>query len=81
MPICSATMPGPASYEPRPAARRTLTAARLDRDADLDRDLGAVATALHHDAGVPAIRRLPGRERRSARARRCGIGGIVPLLT
>jgi len=33
---------------------RTLTAARLDRDADLDRDLGAVATALHHDAGVPA---------------------------
>lgn len=33
---------------------RTLTAAWLDRDADLDRDLGAVATALHHDAGLPA---------------------------
>ena len=33
---------------------RTLTAARLGHDADLDRDLGAVATALHHDAGVPA---------------------------
>ena len=32
---------------------RTLTAARLDRDADLDRDYGAVATALHHDAGLP----------------------------
>ena len=37
-----------------PPRCRTLTAARLDRDADLDRDLGAVATALHHDAGVPA---------------------------
>jgi hypothetical protein len=33
---------------------RTLTAARLDRDADLDCDLGAVATALHYDVGVPA---------------------------
>jgi hypothetical protein len=33
---------------------RTLTATRLDRDADLDRDYAAVATALHHDAGVPA---------------------------
>jgi hypothetical protein len=33
---------------------RTLTPARLDRGADLDRDLGAVATALHSDAGVPA---------------------------
>jgi hypothetical protein len=33
---------------------RTLTAARLDRDADLDRDYAAVATALHYDAGVPA---------------------------
>jgi hypothetical protein len=33
---------------------RTLTAARLDRDADLDRDYAAVATALCHDAGVPA---------------------------
>jgi hypothetical protein len=33
---------------------RTLTAARFDRDADLDRDLGAVGTALHQDAGVPA---------------------------
>jgi hypothetical protein len=31
---------------------RTLTAARLDRDADLDRDYTAVATALHHDAGL-----------------------------
>jgi hypothetical protein len=37
---------------------RTLTAARLDRDADLDRDLGAVATALHHDAGMPADRAI-----------------------
>ena len=33
---------------------RTLTAARLDRDADLDRDYAAVATALHYDVGVPA---------------------------
>jgi hypothetical protein len=32
----------------------TLTAARLDRDADLDRDYAAVATALHYDAGLPA---------------------------
>ena len=32
----------------------TSVAARRDRDADLDRDLGAVATALHYDAGVPA---------------------------
>ena len=31
---------------------RTLTSARLDRDADLDRDLAAVASALHHDAGL-----------------------------
>jgi hypothetical protein len=31
-----------------------LTAARLDRDADLDRDYAAVATALHRDAGMPA---------------------------
>jgi hypothetical protein len=31
---------------------RTLTAARLDRVADLDRDLAAVATALHNDAGL-----------------------------
>jgi hypothetical protein len=33
---------------------RPLAAARLDRHADLDRDLGAVATALHHYAAVPA---------------------------
>ena len=33
---------------------RTLTAARLDRDTDLDRDHAAVATALHYDAGLPA---------------------------
>jgi hypothetical protein len=33
---------------------RTLTAARLDRIADLDRDHAAVATALYHDAGLPA---------------------------
>ena len=32
---------------------RTLTSARLDRVADLDRDLAAVASALHHDAGLP----------------------------
>jgi len=32
----------------------TLTAARLDRDANLDRDHAAVATALYHDAGLPA---------------------------
>jgi hypothetical protein len=38
---------------PRPRTR-TLTAARLDRDADLDRDHAALATALHHDAGLPA---------------------------
>jgi hypothetical protein len=37
-----------------PPRCRTLTAARLDREADLDRDLGAVATALHYDVGVPA---------------------------
>ena len=37
----------------RPAPpRRTLTAARLDRVADLDRDLAAVASALHHGAGL-----------------------------
>jgi hypothetical protein len=47
-------MPGPASYEPRCAPVPTLTAARLDRDADLDRDYAAVATALHYDVGVPA---------------------------
>jgi hypothetical protein len=29
-----------------------LTSARLDRVADLDRDLAAVASALHHDAGM-----------------------------
>ena len=33
---------------------RSLTAARLDRDADLDRDYAAVATALHYDTGMPA---------------------------
>ena len=33
---------------------RTLTAAQLDRAADLDRDLAAVATALHRDARVAA---------------------------
>jgi hypothetical protein len=33
---------------------RTLTSARLDRDADLDRDHAAVATALHYDAGLPS---------------------------
>jgi hypothetical protein len=33
---------------------RTLTAARLDRDADLDRDHAAVATALHYDVSLPA---------------------------
>jgi hypothetical protein len=32
----------------------TLTAARVDRDADLPRDYAAVATALHYDAGLPA---------------------------
>jgi hypothetical protein len=32
----------------------TLTAARLDRDADLERDYAAVATALHHDTVLPA---------------------------
>jgi hypothetical protein len=31
---------------------RTLTSARLDRDANLDRDLAAVASALHHGAGL-----------------------------
>ena len=34
--------------------RCTLTPARLDREADLDRDYAAVATALHYDAGLPA---------------------------
>ena len=29
-----------------------LTAARLDREADLDRDLAAVAITLHYDAGL-----------------------------
>ena len=33
---------------------RILTSARLDREASLDRDYAAVATALHYDAGVPA---------------------------
>jgi hypothetical protein len=37
---------------------RTLTAARLDRAADLDRDYAAVATALHYDVGVPAERAI-----------------------
>jgi hypothetical protein len=32
----------------------TLTAARVDRDADLPRDYAAVATALHYDAGLRA---------------------------
>ena len=36
------------------SASPTLTAARLDRRADLDRDYTAVATALHYDIGVPA---------------------------
>ena len=36
-----------------PAPRScTLTAARLDREADLDRDLAAVADVLHRDAGL-----------------------------
>jgi hypothetical protein len=34
--------------------RCTLTAARLDREVDLDRDLAAVATALHYDAVLSA---------------------------
>jgi hypothetical protein len=33
-------------------ATGTLTDARLDRVADISRDLGAVATALHHDTGA-----------------------------
>jgi hypothetical protein len=33
---------------------RSLTRARLDREADLDRDRAAVATALYDDAGLPA---------------------------
>jgi hypothetical protein len=33
---------------------RTLTRARLDRDADLDPDYAAVATALHYDVDMPA---------------------------
>jgi hypothetical protein len=31
---------------------RILTRARLDREADVDRDLAAVAAALHHNAGL-----------------------------
>jgi hypothetical protein len=44
--------------DPRRAVKRAtppcriLTAARLDREAELDRDLAAVASALHHDAGL-----------------------------
>ncbi len=33
-----------------------LTAARLDRDAGLDRDLGTIATVLHQEAGLPVDR-------------------------
>lgn len=32
---------------------RILTAARLDGEADPDRDRAAVASGLHHDAGLP----------------------------
>lgn len=35
-------------------SHRILTNARLDRDANLDRDYAAVATALHYDIGLPA---------------------------
>lgn len=38
--------------------RHTLTAARLDRIADLDRDYGAVATALHYDHDMPVATAL-----------------------
>jgi hypothetical protein len=34
--------------------RQYLTVARSDRAAGLDRDLGAIDTVLHQDAGVPA---------------------------
>jgi hypothetical protein len=33
-------------------ATSTLTDARLDRVADISRDLGAVATAVHHNTGA-----------------------------
>jgi hypothetical protein len=57
---------------------RTLTSARLDRDADLDRDYAAVATALHADAGVPADQAITELSNRSGPARPCGRGGIGP---
>jgi hypothetical protein len=40
--------------KPTTPRSRTLTAVRLDRQADLDRDYAAVASALHYDADVPA---------------------------
>ena len=33
---------------------RVLTSARLDREANPDRDYAAVADALHYDTGLPA---------------------------
>jgi len=63
----------------KPTAPRcgTLTTARLDREAGLDRDLSAVATALHHDAGFlvgVAIARARATFRPGERP--CGHGGI-----
>ena len=40
------------AVKPTSPRGRTLTSARLDRDADLDRDLAAVASALHHGTGL-----------------------------
>jgi hypothetical protein len=42
----------PASPETTVLAYCAVTAARLNRQVDLDRDIGAVATALHHDADL-----------------------------
>ena len=45
---------------------RILTAARLDGEADPDRDRAAVASGLHHDAGLPVgMARSPGRSETS----------------
>ena len=46
------------ALKPTTPRSRILTAARLDRDADLNRDLGAVATTLHYVAGLPADQAL-----------------------
>jgi hypothetical protein len=49
----TATLIGETMIRAAPPSR-TLTNARLDRVANLDRDYAAVAMALHYDASLPA---------------------------